>query len=180
MMCLVLLEFTIKISECYADLPEICKRYEYDYKKIFPSLIFLSGVLIVQGNLRKRRKKIMRIVLTQCHAGFVGRSPFTFWSQRKLVVSHHQLFPDCPGSSKPCQVWRVQMVSALREPFHVNQCTGLSVREQVVTQSQLFCQASKPRSRLVPSQTWNEYSVQGKYLEIEPRGDLQLFDGRLG
>ena len=93
MMCVVLLEFTIKISECYADLPEICKRYEYDYKKNFPSLIFLSGVLIVQGNLRKRRKKIMRIVLTQCHAGFVGRSPFTFWSQRKLVVSHHQLFP---------------------------------------------------------------------------------------
>ena len=74
------------------------------------------------------------------------------------------------------------MVSALREPFHVNQCTsGLSVREQVVTQSQLFCQAaSKPRSRLVPSQTWNEYSVQGKCLEIEPREDLQLFDGRLG
>ena len=121
------------------------------------------------------------MVLTQCHVGFAERSPFTFYSERKLVlVSHHQLFPDCPASSKSCQVWRVQMVSALREPFHVNQCTGLSVREQVVTQNQLFCQASKPRSRLVPSQTWNEYSVQGKCLEIEPRGDLQLFDGRLG
>ena len=121
------------------------------------------------------------MVLTQWHVGFAGRSPFTFYNQRKLVVSHHQLFPDCPGSSKSCQVWRVQMVSAPTELFHVNQCTDLSVREQVVTQSQLFCQApSKPRSRLVPSQTWNENSVQGKCLEIEPRGDLQLFDGRLG
>ena len=121
------------------------------------------------------------MALTQCHVGFAERSPFTYYSQRKLVVIHNQLFPDCPGSSKPCQVWWVQMVCALREPFHVNQCTGLSVREQVVTQSQLFCQAaSKPRSRLVPSQTWNEYSVQDKCLEIDTKEDLQLFDGRLG